>query len=743
MPGQRRLEADMTSMNRMAWLRTGVLAAMTALCLAAGGSLEPAVAVAAAPMRTASQAAPAAAATVTPNGLAATPPMGWNSWYPFHCGITAQIVEQTAKAMVTSGMKAAGYKYVNIDDCWLASQRAADGELQANPVTFPGGIKPVADYVHSLGLKLGIYEDVGTSTCAGYPGSFGHYQQDADTFASWGVDYVKVDWCDVPFGDFPGMTEQQVYETLYSEYGQALRATGRPMLFSISAGDSSLQPWTWAPEIANMWRITADIGDTWGQVLGNLDQDASLAQYAGPGHWNDPDILQVGLGGMTTAEDQATFSMWAMLSAPLLAGNDLRSMSAATRSILTNREVIAIDQDPLGAQATRLSQDGNADVWVKPLANGDRAVMLLNRGDTPLDIATTAQAAGLPAAGGYAVRDLWAHTTRESAGVIAASVPADSAVLYRVSPLRRGAGLYAPLTDIAVSPQVPPVFPGAQLVVAEPGQAITVPAMFRNDGREAVTHASLSLTAPSGWDVSGSPVSASAVPGGRQIGGTWQVTVPSSATDGSYLVSGTATYRWGRHPDTSTGEGGVQVLVLKPGDLTPDYNNVGITADSDPAPGSFDGEGNSYSAQALAGVGITPGSQITANGVTFTWPDVPAGQPDNVILQSQTVLLSGSSSTLGFLGAATDATSSGTGTIYYTDGSTQSFTVTFPNWISSTPPAGDSLVATTPYENRASAGPIHKLSLFAAYVPLNPAKTLEGIQLPTQSNIHIFALGVG
>jgi len=685
----------------------------------------------------------ATTAAVTPNGLAATPPMGWNTWYGFHCGISAQLVEQTALAMVRSGMKAAGYKYVTLDDCWEASQRSADGSLQADPTKFPDGIKAVADYVHSLGLKIGIYESVGTSTCAGYPGSYGHYQQDADTFASWGIDFVKLDWCSVPTQDFPGLTQEQVAQTLYTQYAQALQATGRPMVLSISASNPALQPWTWAPAIGNMWRTNADYGDTWGQILGNLDQEAPLARYAGPGHWNDPDVLQIGLGGTTTAEDQAQFSMWAMLAAPLLAGNDLRSMSAATRAILTNREVIAIDQDPLGAQATRLSEDGNADVWVKPLADGDRAVMLLNRGSTPLDIATTAQAAGLRGAGAYSVRNLWTHRTSESAGLIAANVPADSAVLYRVAPLRGGVGRYPPSTDVSVTPQVPPVFTGSTFEVAAPGQTLTVGAAFRNDARQAVTRVSLALTAPEGWDVSGTAATARALATGQQVDGSWQVTVPADAAQGSYLVTGTARYRWGRQAGISTGEGGVTVLVLTPGDLSPFYNNVGITDDSDPGPGSFDGAGDSYSAEALADAGLSAGSQVTAGGVTFTWPDVPAGQPDNVILQGQSVVLSGSGSTLGFLGAAAGGTFSGTGTIVYTDGSTQPFTITFTNWIGDTPAPGGLLVAHTAYFNRTSTGPARTPSIFAAFAPLDPSKTLAGVILPSQGDMHVFALGVG
>lgn len=507
-------------------------------------------------------AAAGPATNVTPNGLAATPPMGWNDWYSFGCNVSASLIEQTAKAMVTSGMKAAGYQYVNIDDCWMDPQRAADGSLQADPAKFPDGIKAVADYVHSLGLKLGIYEDVGTKTCAGYPGTYGHDQQDAQTFASWDVDFVKMDWCNVPFGDLPGLSQQQVAEKLYTEFGQALKATGRPILYSICEWNPSLQPWTWAPKIANMWRSNNDYGDTWSQALGNLDQEAPLSGYAGPGHWNDPDILQVGRSGLTAPEGQAQFSMWSMLSAPLLAGNDLRSMTPAVRDILANRAVIAIDQDPLGAEATRLSQQGNADVWVKRLANGDRAVMLLNRGSTPLNVSTTAQAAGLPAAGAYSVRNLWTNAVTESAGRIAATVPPTSAVLVRVAPLRGAVAGIPPLTDVAVS--VPAVYPGSAYQIAGAGQTIAVPATFRNDGRTAVTGARLSLAAPAGWTVTGPEPSQPALGTGGELSGTWQVTVPPGTPPGSYTLTADASYGWTDGQTGRTGGAGGLLVEVPP-----------------------------------------------------------------------------------------------------------------------------------------------------------------------------------
>ncbi len=510
-------------------------------------------------------AAPRETAPAAP--VAATPPMGWNDWYAFQCNLNEPLIEQTADTMVSSGMQAAGYQYVNLDDCWLSHNRDASGNLQADPVKFPHGIKAVADYVHARGLKLGIYEDVGTATCAGYPGSYGHVQQDADTFASWSIDFVKVDWCNVPFGDFPGMSQQDVAKKLYTAYSQALKATGRPMLFSICEWNPALQPWTWAPAISNMWRTNNDYGDTWDQIVANLDQEAALAPFAGPGHWNDPDILQVGLGRTSAAQDQAHFSAWSMLAAPLLAGNDLRSMSAASKAILTNREVIAIDQDPLGAEATRLSHDGDADVWTRTLANGDRAVMLLNRGTVPLSIGTDARAVGLPDSGAYRIRDLWAHTATESAGRIIASVPAQSAVLYRVAPLHDDVDNYPPETDVSVSPDVPPAYPGSQFHVVQPGQTVSVAANARNDGRSAITDAKLSLSGPAGWTVEGGSPTAGSLPTGHQLGGTWKVTVPGGTAPGTYQLSGSAGYRWddGTRSEASSGQGGFQVLVAPTG----------------------------------------------------------------------------------------------------------------------------------------------------------------------------------
>ena len=368
------------------------------------------------------------------NGLARTPPMGWNSWNKYACaGLNEQVVRATADAIASNGMKDAGYQFVNLDDCWQTS-RDAEGNIVADATKFPSGIKALADYVHSKGLKFGLYTDAGTRTCAGRPGSLGHEYQDARTYASWGVDYVKEDWCNT----LPG----QDAEASYTLMRNALAASGRPIVFSICEWGSH-KPWLWAGPIGNLWRATGDIQDcwdchkTWGGngVVQILDQMDPIWTYSGPGHWNDPDMLEVGNGGMTTEEDRAHFSMWALFSAPLIVGTDVVHMSAATRDILENKAVIAIDQDPLGQQGHRVWKDGDREVWSKQLADGGRAVVLLNRGAAPAQITAQWTDIGYPSSVVATVRDLW--TGKEvtgQKGSYAADVPGDAAVMVRVMP---------------------------------------------------------------------------------------------------------------------------------------------------------------------------------------------------------------------------------------------------------------------------------------------------------------------
>jgi alpha-galactosidase len=339
------------------------------------------------------------------NGLAQTPPMGWNSWNRFGCNVNEETVRRTADAMVSSGMRDSGYEYVVVDDCWHG-ERDAQGNITADRERFPSGMRALADYIHERGLKFGIYSDAGRRTCGNRPGSQGHEYQDAITYASWGVDYLKYDWCN---------TGTRNAEEAYSLMADALRSTGRPVVLSICEWGTA-RPWLWARDIGNLWRTTGDIWDNWEGprtyslgVMDIVDRNEPLWPYAGPGHWNDPDMLEVGNGGMTETEYRSHFSLWAIMAAPLIAGNDIANMDAATRAILLNREVIAVDQDRLGIQGRRVRDDGDRELWVKPLAGGARAVLLLNRGTAPAEISFTWEELGYPPRLLARVRDLWQH----------------------------------------------------------------------------------------------------------------------------------------------------------------------------------------------------------------------------------------------------------------------------------------------------------------------------------------------
>lgn len=313
------------------------------------------------------------------DGLALTPPMGWNSWNKFACNVDEHLIKEIADAMVAKGMKDAGYTYINIDDCWHGD-RDSLGFIHPDSKRFPSGMKALADYVHSKGLKLGIYSDAGSQTCGGRPGSRGYEFQDAKIYASWGIDYLKYDWCNTE-----GLKAEGAYKTMTA----ALRKAGRPIVLSICEWGND-KPWTWGQTAGHLWRTTGDIYNcfdcindhgtwkSWG-VMQILDMQNGLREYAGPGHWNDPDMLEVGNGKLSEGEDKAHFSMWAMLAAPLIAGNDVRNMSQETQEILTNKEVIVINQDSLGIQGLRYNVKDSVETWVKPLKNGDWALCFLNR----------------------------------------------------------------------------------------------------------------------------------------------------------------------------------------------------------------------------------------------------------------------------------------------------------------------------------------------------------------------------
>jgi alpha-galactosidase len=365
--------------------------------------------------------------------------MGWNGYNHFGRYVTAAIVEANARALVSSGMKAAGYTYVNLDGGWALLTRDAQGNLQPNPRLFPQGMGPVVSYVHSLGLKFGIYTSAGTKNCAGTSaGSYSHYQQDAQTFASWGVDYVKLDWCYIPFRSYPTMNHRLVSQMFATQMGAALAATGRPIVYDVN--DTNWQTdkiSTWGARTANLWRTTGDISNTYVSMVQHFTGNVRNYAHAGPGAWNDPDMLEVGNGGMTVTEYRTQFSLWAEMSAPLIAGNNLATMSAVTRGILTHAAVIAVDHNRLGRQGYPVASAGGHWVLTKPLANGDRAVVLFNQTGTAAAISTTATRVGLGGAA-FTLHNLWTGAVTHTRGVISARVPAHAVVMYRIA---RGAGL--------------------------------------------------------------------------------------------------------------------------------------------------------------------------------------------------------------------------------------------------------------------------------------------------------------
>ena len=364
--------------------------------------------------------------------LALTPPMGWNSWNKFACNVSEELLRQTADAMVKSGMKGAGYQYVIIDDCWQV-ERDKDGNIIPDAQRFPSGMKALGDYIHSLGLKFGIYSDAGVHTCEGRPGARGYEFQDARQYAAWGVDYLKFDWCSTSTQDGPSS---------YALMRQALDASGRPIVFSLCEWGTA-KPWLWGAKVGgNLWRTTDDIADKFvngnkkgGGMLNVLDLQVGLESYAGPGHWNDPDMLEVGNGGMTNTEYRSHFSLWSILAAPLLAGNDLRSMTPEIRDILTNKEVIAVDQDALGSEGRRVTKNGDLEVWVKQLKDGSRAVVLFNRGSSLQDIGVSWEELGYPDHFSAAVRDLWQHKDLgKFTGRFSAPVESHGVVMVTVRP---------------------------------------------------------------------------------------------------------------------------------------------------------------------------------------------------------------------------------------------------------------------------------------------------------------------
>jgi hypothetical protein len=414
-------------------VRTFALTGVVALCLTLG-------------MPATLSAAPVAGdATPAWNGLALTPPMGYNNWSYYQCNINEDLILAQAKALVSTGLAKKGYDTITIDDCWMAKKRNSDGTLAGDPQKFPHGMAWMGQQVHALGLKFGIYEDSGDKTCAGFPGSWNYFQKDADTFAKWKVDYIKLDGCNVP--TVPGKTNEETYRYAYKAFSDAILHTHRKMVYSESAPayfQNTPDDWYlvlgWVAKYGNLWREGDDIAlgqysgaSKWKSLNYNYSYNVGLWKYSGPGHWNDPDFLLVGDSGLSADEMQSQMSLWAIMAAPLISSTDLTKISPSALSILSNTDVIAVDQDPAGVQGHIVQFGETYDVLAKPLSNGDVAVVLYNKGSVPKKISTTAILAGFKNASSLKLKNLVSKSLTTSHGEIEAVVPPHGSIIYRVS----------------------------------------------------------------------------------------------------------------------------------------------------------------------------------------------------------------------------------------------------------------------------------------------------------------------
>lgn len=689
--------------------------------------------------------------------LAQTPPMGWLSFIAFGKKIDENLIKQEADAMVASGMRDAGYRYLIVDGGWRATTRDADGNMQANPVTFPHGMKALGDYIHSKGLKFGLHQAVGYDDCAHTdPGTASApdatYEEraarDARTFASWGLDYLRFDWCGANNDGRPAdMPVEDWKKELYGAMGRALRATGRPIVYSTMEYGVD-EPWTWAAGLgSNLWRTTADIRPLWDApgtrnavpmgVTDVIDVNGRYAQYAGPGHWNDPDPLVLGIhnasfAGLTDVEGRSQMSMWAIMAAPLIASADLRTMSAATRETMLNRDVIAIDQDPAGMQGTRLSDDGDHEAWVKPLADGERAVALFNRGETPARIETSATAIGLDDAPAYVLRDLWAHDEHTTAGTISAFVPAHGTTLLRVRP---GTPADAPpATTLSLD---------AARAEQAPGAPATAGATLSNDGRVAVEDAELELDVPAGWSVQ--PRSATgfdAIAPETSAAARWTVTPPANAPAGDYELHAIARYRVGQRLVTSEARYPVTIphTFDTPVDLAGVFDKDGITADGDFTDGSFDLRGTTYPAEDLP----APGREALGD-IPVLFPDGAHGALNTVEAHGQTIELpAGHYSAAAILGASR-LTSDTMGVVHYADGSSATVPLRFSNWSGTggSPNYGETVAVRTTHRHKPTGDVAGSVRMLMQVVDLDPSRTALSLTLPDQGvnpTLNLFAL---
>lgn len=549
--------------RRLPQLRAALTAAVAAALLAGPAALPSS----AEPVRPGGALSAASAATQAtradepPGGLAPTPPLGWSSWNTFGCSVDEEMIRESADAMISSGMAEAGYEYVNIDDCWMAPERDADGNLQPDPDRFPHGIRALADYVHARGLKLGIYSSAGTMTCQELPASLGHEQEDARMFAEWQVDQLKYDNCH---------NEGVPAIERYTAMADAIADAGRPILLNLCEwGDN--EPWLWASDIAEAWRTAHDIRPTWNSVMSILDQQVGLEEYSGPNDWNDPDSLEVGNAGLSLAESRAHMSLWALLNAPLIAGNDLRSMPAQTHDLLTDPDVLAVNQDWGGIQGHRISQDGDYEVWAKPMSGGAVAVVLLNRGSAAANLSTSPDALGLDSARAYRMTDVWSDAVTQTRDRVEASVPAHGARMFLVERSR----------PTAEEPDVTVGVSAGEGGYAAPEDPFTAEVTITNHGFTSVRHPDVDLLAPTGWEVTAAGNAPVVVPPGASRSIAFEVTAPVQTEVAWYDLDAEVTYAGrGQEGRERTGAGSVAIATALRGDsylsdLEPLRVNVG------------------------------------------------------------------------------------------------------------------------------------------------------------------------
>lgn len=681
---------------------------------------------------------PAPNETPSENGLALTPPMGYTDWNQDGCDIDQQTFTDAANTLLKSGLAKAGYRYVDMDDCWPSSSRDASGNLVANPAEFPSGMQWLGSYLHKRGLKFGIYEDAGTETCAGYPGSYGHYQQDADTFASWGVDLLKLDGCNLP--SISGETTDQVLQTLYTQMSQALQASGRPVVYLESAP-------VYATDYSDAMSWIGQEGNAW---YSEDDGSAASATYAGPGHWNYYGTLLPQDTSLTTAQREAQFSMAAELASPLIFSADMTTLTRAQAAIISNPAVIAVDQDSYGAQGTAIATQGNVTMWAKPLADGDISLVFQNQGDTTERASLTASQAGFSvAAPGYALDNLWTHQVTESAGTIAADVPPGGVVMYRVTPLRHATPAIAPSTDVAVTGS------GFSTGATKP---VTV--TVTDNGLQPLDDVRLSLRLPSGWtSAATSPVSTATVQPGGSASATFSVTAGTVAAGGDAEFGATASYRAAPVGRRLQATGQDDSPSLTPYSALSDaFNNVAITDESDTTPadlnGGFDGEEGSFAQQALDSATAqngallsdagAPGSTINYQGTVFTMPDAAAGTPDNVSANGQIIALNGTGAAVALLVSGAGATS-GTVTVNYADGTSSSATVSVPSWYYHGQSTGGAVPLVQSQGKDAGKGYEDTQDSFDLYdvtIPVTPGETVASVVLPEVSAFHVFSVAM-